>query len=179
MKRTLILSLLFCSYISAMEDRRIIRRPDILPKRETVGISRRDGNYIVIRRGKEYRVETYNTDHLLRKLDDTSFAEFVKQGTIRVKELDEHEYRLTTHVPGYGGGILGATIGVVGGKMLVHGTAQVIYFSAAGLVGIFCPPAAPIVLATLEATFTAPVEAASNVVAVGMGIALGSATGPV
>ena len=61
-------------------------------------------------------------------------------------------------------------------KLAVHAVAQAAYALAAGATALVYPPAAPVVYYSLQLTFAAPVEIASNVIACRT-IALDTATG--
>jgi hypothetical protein len=122
-----------------------------------------------------HQVKPHFVDPLLKRMTSEQLKTFIKQGNrIRAIRLNDGEHRLQAMVPGKGGGLLGATIGAYIGKYgtYVVGHGSIVVASALTGWGFFAT------FATLEAEFAAPIEAASNVAAVGVGIALGAATGP-
>ena len=95
-----------------------------------------------------------------------------------IEQLDNGEYCIHARHRILGGGGIGAVIGFWIGKIVVHGVVQGVAYGTGAVVGIFCPPAGVVVGATLSATLAPLAEAASNVVGLTCGIALGTATGP-
>jgi hypothetical protein len=137
----------------------------------------RDENGFRVFDGKQEKpVLPYFVDPLLKRMNPEQLKKFVEQGNrIRVIRLSDGEHRLQAMVPGKGGGFLGATIGCVFGKALVEGLGHGTIWTIAALTG----PAAPFVGGALEGVFAVPIEAASNAAAIGCGLALAVATGPV
>jgi hypothetical protein len=131
--------------------------------------------YSVIQNGKSHKIESYDVDPLLRKMNREQLKKFQQKGLISVNQADNGEFSLKAGAKLRGGGPGGATIGAYVGKFLVH-------FVAHGtilIVGACTGPAAPATIASLEATFLPTIEAASNVGAIAGGIIGGVATGPV
>lgn len=122
------------------------------------------------------KIERAFIDKELRGIDNVKLAKLAAAGaTLKLAKLNNSEdYALHLGAPLNGGGALGATIGFWTGKILVHGTAQILMHVAALATG----PAYPVTLATLQTTLLVPVEAASNTVGLGLGILGGVATGP-
>lgn len=101
-------------------------------------------------------------------------------GYIAINQNQDGDYILQMNHRIIGGGGLGAIIGAIGGKFLVHAVAgavaTVVGLGATLIVG---PVAGPAIGYGLWGVMAPTVEVASNVVAMASGIALGSATGPV
>ena len=124
---------------------------------------------------RSYKVGPEGLDNTLKNINKANLALFLKKGRIAPHKLSDGSYMLRGHVNGLGGGPTGAMIGSYVGKFTVHFLGHGAMFIAAACTG----PAFPVTLAALEATFIAPLEAASNVGAVG-GMIIGAvATGPV
>lgn len=140
-----------------------------------------DQGFKVTRSSSEVDIHPCFMDKTLRNISSDNLKKLLHAGAkISVNRMRcSNDYSLRLSSPLQGGGPIGATVGAVTGKLLVHGAAQTVYFGVSGLVGLFCPPAAPIVYGTLQATFAVPVEAASNAAAIGCGIIGAAATGPV
>ncbi len=121
------------------------------------------------------RVHEYDTDKCLRGRSTKDIAKRALLGKFKVSKLDNGEYVVRSHGALKGSGVLGATGGFYFGKFIVH----LIGHSAILVAGVCTGPAAPATIAALEATFLPVIEAASNVVGLGCGVAAGVATGPV
>jgi hypothetical protein len=125
---------------------------------------------------QEHMVKPYFVDSLLKRMNPEQVQRFIERGNrIRAIRLSGGEYRLQAMVPVKGGGLIGATIGCVLGKVIVAGLGHGVIWTVASLTG----PVAPFVGGALESVLAAPIEAASNVAAVSCGLALAVATGPV
>jgi hypothetical protein len=125
--------------------------------------------------GALHKVESYDVDPTLRKIDKSNLAAYLKQGKIGVVKLSDGSFALRSQMQGLGGGILGGNFGFWLGKASVH-------FVGHGLIQVaaLCSgPAYLVTLASLEATFLPEIEAASNIVGCAAGIAVATATGPV
>lgn len=118
-------------------------------------------------------LDVKESEQLFSELNSSS------SGYISVNQMSDGEYCLRANIRVSGGGGVGAVTGFWLGKAATHGALQVVAWGVGGLVGIFCPPAGLIVTGTIIGTLAVPVEAASNIVGLAAGIALGAATGPV
>lgn len=114
-------------------------------------------------------------DKELRGISSEKLEKFLDVGYVSLSQMSDGQYSLQAHVRGNGGGPGGATAGFYLGKFLTHFVGHGTIFIVACCTG----PAFPVTLASLEATFAVPIEAASNVVALGTGIAGAVVTGPV
>ena len=125
---------------------------------------------------QEQIVKPHFVDPLLKRMSPKQLKTFVEQGNrIRAIRLSNGEHRLQAMVAGKGSGPIGAAIGAFLGK----GTVEVVCHGSLWAVSWVAGPAQPALFAGLEATCAGPIEAISNVAAIGTGIALGAATGPV
>ena len=140
-------------------------------------IIRDENGFRVFDGQQEQAVKPHFVDPLLKRMSPEQLKIFVEQGNrIRAIRLSNGEHRLLAMIPGKGGGLFGASLGFWIGKgtieVLGHGTIAVISFCAGPIAG-------PGVAAGLEATFAPVIEATSNAVGLGLGLAGGVATGPV
>ncbi|KIX85660.1 hypothetical protein KG892_01300 [Vermiphilus pyriformis] len=136
-------------------------------------------NYSVINNEKEVQVPMYSVDALLRKMKPEHLKKFITCGYIKVKRFEDGCYALESRIRGEGGGILGANVGFWTGKFITHLVAQTGIAIATTGVAIVCPPAATPFFYAAQATIAPAVEAASNVVGLGIGIVGAATTGPV
>jgi len=132
-------------------------------------------SFAVLHEGKVSPVERHWLDRPLRKMNQEQLGSFLKTGYITAHKMDNGEFNLKSHGRLRGGGPAGATVGFYAGKFLVHFVGHGTMFVVACCTG----PAFPVTLASLEATFLVPLEAASNVGGLAGGIAGGVVTGPV
>jgi len=134
------------------------------------------GKYFTVSESdRSYRVGRESLDSTLKNVNKANLAMFMKRGRLSAHKTNDGTYVLRGHVNGLGGGPTGAMIGSYLGKFTVHFLGHGAMLIAAACTG----PAAPATFAALEATFIGPLEAASNVGAVG-GMIIGAvATGPV
>jgi hypothetical protein len=124
---------------------------------------------------QEHTVKPYFVDSLLKRMNLEQVQRFIERGNrIRVIRLSDGEYRLQAMVPVKGGGLFGASAGFWVGKIGVEVICHAAIWTTALIPGV------GVGIATgLEASLAPIIEAASNTVAVGLGIAGGVATGPV
>ena len=121
-------------------------------------------------------VKHYDVDPILRKMKTDQLRAFLEQGCkIRAIKLSNGEYLLRAHVPGLGGGPIGATVGCVAGKV----ASEAVCHGGLWVISWIGGPFQPVVQATLEATLAIPIEGITNTIAVGCGIAGAVITGPV
>jgi hypothetical protein len=128
----------------------------------------------------EVPVKSYMVDKELREISQKNLDKILARGgyiSIDNRSGSDYSLQLQGHVKG--GGPVGATIGAITGKVLVHTAFQVGYLAIAGAVGLVCPPAFVPVYAALQAAGAAPAEATSIAGAVAGGIVGGVITGPV
>lgn len=132
--------------------------------------------FFIRHKGSTQLVQSAWVDKNLRNLTTLQLANYLKHGNmLDVNKADDGSFSIKEHIKAPGGGLGGATFGFYAGKFAVHFVGHGAMLIAAALTG----PAAPATYLALEATFALPLEAASNVVAVGASIATAVATGPV
>ncbi len=132
-------------------------------------------DWFVTEHDRSYKVGRDCIDGTLVNVNKYNMAMFLKKGRINATKMNDGQYMLRGHINGPGGAVFGAIGGAYIAKFSVHFLGQSAMFIAAACTG----PAFPVTLAALEATFIGPLEAASNVAAVG-GTILGAViTGPV
>lgn len=121
------------------------------------------------------RVNTYDVAPMLRNMDPEKAAKVLSATKLKVTKLSNGEFLIDPHGELNGGGTVGAAIGFWVGK----GTVYILGHGAIIAAGIGSGPwGFTATVASLEAQFAAPIEAASNQVALAAGLALGVATGP-
>ncbi len=115
------------------------------------------------------KIYDYDVNHVLHILNhDAKNLETNDQMNTSQLLYNEHK----THLKG--SSIKGAAIGFWVSKLAVHAAAQIAYAVVAGATALVYPPAAPVVYCSLQFTFAALVEVASNMVAYGIALALGA-----
>ena len=134
-----------------------------------------ENKFTVLDGEHKHQVQPHFVDSLLKRMSPEQLKIFVEQGNrIKAIRLSNGEHRLQAVVPGKGGGLLGATIGAYIGKYGTYVVGHGSIIVASALTGWGCVAT----FASLELQFAAPIEAASNVAALTVGLALGVATGP-
>ncbi len=123
----------------------------------------------------DVRVHGYDTDKFFQGKSVEEMARYAMIGGFKVSQFDNGQYAVRTQGALKGGGVGGATGGFYFGKFLTH----FVCHGAIQVAALCTGPAYFATLAGLEGTFMVPIEAASNVVALGFGVAAGVATGPV
>lgn len=136
-----------------------------------------DNEGFVVKKGEDLvRVNNYDVDPTFRDRDVKDILKYtVLDNNFRVTEFENGEYKVDMVSDLKGGGVLGANGGFLVGKFLVH-------FVSHGVIQVIAlctGPAYPATVVALEATCMPFIEAASNVVGLGMGVAGAVATGPV
>lgn len=134
--------------------------------------------FTVLGNGRISSVQNCFMDKELRNINKEQLIKFSEVGYLSLDQMSDGNYTLKHHIRLNGGGVIGANVGFWGGKALVYAVGHGTITAISGTVGFFCPPAGPVVHSTLEYTFAAPIEAASNVVAVAGALTLGTLTGP-
>lgn len=182
MKKVVIASLLFISsavsFVGAMEESSFIKiKPSSLMASQSLGnieVFHDHDGFHVMKDNECHDVKNYFVDPLLRKANKKTLKKFQKVGYLSVKQMSDGEFSLSAKTRGLGGGVGGATAGFWFGKALVY---TVVY---GGLYVVTLPigSAANPVVSALAISLAAPIEAASNVVAVGTAIVGGTLTGP-
>lgn len=170
------ISLLFLGGINASEMARI-RAKHLLASHDLGAVTlRHDGMSFHVRQGGAlHKVESYDVDPVLRKVNKANLGAFLKAGKIGVVKMSDGSFALHSHIQGLGGGVFGANFGFFAGKFAVHFVGQGLIQVAALCTG----PAYGVTLASLEACLLPEIEAFSNVVGCATGIATAVATGPV
>ncbi|KIX85173.1 hypothetical protein J120_02420 [candidate division TM6 bacterium JCVI TM6SC1] len=151
----------------------------VVRSRESLGmieLLKNENNFYVIKDGSIKLINKYDIDPLLKNMNEEKLQKYFEQnGYIQVDQLSNQDYVLKAKSRILGGGLGGATAGMYIGKwgtyIIGHGAIVV----ASALTG----PGFLATFASLEAQFLPVIEAASNTAAVGMGIAVAVATGPV
>jgi hypothetical protein len=140
-----------------------------------------DKTFMILHEGKLHIVHNYNINKNLRGISTEGLANFLSQnGYVQVQRKSDGQFVLDAQFRLNGGGAGGATVGFLGGKVLVHLVAHSVILGIATAASPFVTPGGGYVIAaTLEGFLAVPIEATSNVVGLGCGIAAGVATGPV
>lgn len=143
---------------------------------EKVGLFYDKEGFFVRSNDEDVRVHSYDTDPIFKNKNQKDVLKFALGNKLKLKKFDNGEYRVEAAGGLKGGGILGAWAGSILGKAIVHfvGHGTIL------LIGACTGPAAPATIYALEAALLPTViEPASNIAAIGMGVAAGVATGPV
>lgn len=148
--------------------------PDSMADSGSLDVYKTKNGFRVLKDGVKHKVNKYDVDPLLKKMDDTQLEKFLANGYLHLKQNDAGEYSIDAKVRGLGGGAGGATAGFYVGKFTVHFLAH----GTIALIALATGPAAPVTAASLEATFLPAIEAASNIGGIAGGIVGGVATGP-
>jgi hypothetical protein len=136
-----------------------------------------DNSYAVLTNKAVHRVQNHDVDSTLKKMNREQLAGFLvnNHGKIRVSRFTNGDFKLNTHVNGDGGGIIGCWLGATLGKVLVSGLGHGTIYLIGGMTG----PAAPFVVASLEAALGPTIEATSIYAAAVGGMTGAAVTGPV
>ena len=135
-----------------------------------------DKTFMILHEGKLHIVHNYNIDKNLRGISTEGLANFLSQdGYVQVQRKSDGQFVLDAQFRLNGGGAGGAAFGCYFGKFVVHFVAHSVILIAGACTGL----AAPATITSLELTFLPLIEATSNVVGLGCGIAAGVATGPI
>lgn len=140
-----------------------------------------NNNFRVESEEGSFPIQRCYMDKELRGISPDKLAKFATAGAYLQLNKFENSSDYTLRLNGRlnGGGLLGANAGFYTGKFLVnlagHGTIVII---SAGTAIVGGPAAGLAMAAALEKTFALPIEAASNVVGLGTGIAGAVVTGP-
>lgn len=163
---------LFANAMSLQINRKQLSAPE---KLGALAVIKSQDGFTVLKDNTKQAVHSHDVDPLLRSLSNEQLARALQISRIKVSQLSNNDYKLSLQGGLKGGGIFGANAGFFTGKFLTHlaGHGTILLISAC------TGPASPAVFAALEATFAAPIEAASNVVGISVGIAGAVATGPV
>lgn len=133
-------------------------------------------DFKVMNEGQWNQVHNYNVDPTLRKMSPKQLCKFLAAGCkIRVSKCTNGDYVLRAFVPGKGGGVGGATAGVVVGHALVWGTCHGI----AAVASIFGTPAAGAAVETAISVGSPAIEAAAMKAGIALGVFFAVITGPV
>lgn len=134
-------------------------------------------DFIVITRQGATKVNSHDVSPSLKRLNDEQLTAFLNQGhgVIKADQFTNGDFKLDMHVRGDGGGALGATVGVIGGKAAVYGVS----YGLIHLISICTGPLYPVTAAALTGVLAAPIEAASIYGAAVGGMAGAVVTGPV
>lgn len=149
---------------------------------DNLSLLQADTIFTVVHNGELHKVRNNNIDSILRGMSTSDLKKFLadNNGLIKISQKSDGQFALEGQVPLHGGGLIGAKLGFLGGKFVVHLVTQLgIGIVTAGAC-IFATPAVGIPLGiALEKTVAPIAEVASNVVGLGTGIAVGTITGPV
>lgn len=183
----LLLLLLSCASVSAMTDLDDLDTQGLtlqIPSKnvrthhikDPISLYCDDEGFLVKKGDELVRVNNYDIDPTFRGRDMKDILKYTAlDNKFRISECDNGEYKVSPASDLRGGGIFGAQGGFLLGKFLVHFVGQGVIQIAALCTG----PAYPATVVALEATFLPFIEAASNVVALGTGVAGAVITGPV
>jgi hypothetical protein len=95
----------------------------------------------------------------------------------KMENCDDYTLRLKGGLKG--GGILGAHLGFMIGKMAFSVVGHGTIIAVSSTVGLFCPPAGVATQLALQSALSVPIEAASVTVGLACGILTGAGSGPV
>lgn len=139
-------------------------------------IKNQEAFFVITSKGVK-RVEKYDVSRSLRNMNDEQLTSFLNEGhgIIKANQFTNGDFKLDMHVRGNGGGALGATVGVIGGKAVVYGVSYGLIHLAALCTG----PLYPVTAGALTGVLAAPIEGASVYAAAVCGMAGAVATGPV
>jgi len=116
------ISLLFLSSASASEMARI-RAKHLIASHELGAVTlRHDGMSFHVRQGDAlHKVESYDVDPVLRKINKSNLGAYLKQGRIGVTKLSDGSFALRSHMQGLGGGPVAGAIAYWLTKSLCYG----------------------------------------------------------
>lgn len=130
--------------------------------------------FAIKKQGQLYPVKSHDIAKPLHGITQAQLAAFIcSNGKLTVRTIGD-DYGVSIAGNLKGGGPIGATVGAVAGKAAVCGLGYGFIATVSNLAG----PAAGWVAPALTGLLAPTIEAASNVAAIGCGIALGTATGP-
>ncbi len=97
------------------------------------------GRFFVNHEGNLCLVKGYDTDPLLRKMDNKQLKAFLdKNGYITVKKLSDDSYKLTAHARIKGGGPISGWIGYWGTKAVGYGTISLAATASIKAIAVKC-----------------------------------------
>ena len=174
------LLLLFSLSLSAM-DNQLVPVNNLIASHALgkVKLFHKDNQFLVEHNEQIRRVHSYDVEPALRKMTPAQLAAFQKIGYIQLKKLSNGEFKLNANVRGLGGGIGGAAFGVWLGKAVVYGVSYGVLGAAGAVATVVGGPAGAGVMYGVTLACAPFIEAASNVVAVGVGVTGAVVTGPV
>lgn len=137
----------------------------VAQKLDSDKLSRTKG-FDTLKDNEYFKMYDYDVNHVLHILNHDNTPKNVEAcGHMRVPQSSNNE-----HISNLKGStIRGADIGFWLSKLAVHAVAQIAYALIAGATSLVYPPAAPVVYCSLQFTFAALVEIASNIVAMALG----------
>ncbi len=145
-------------------------------------LTHKGNDFFVEKENQIFPIQRAFIDKELRGISGEQLSKLATAGAYlklnKMNDSDDFTLRLGGRLEG--SGIFGANAGFYTGKFLTHLVAQ----AAIGIVGVgvslvATPAAGWVVVAALEKTTLVPIEYASNVVGVGMGVLGAVASGPV
>lgn len=144
---------------------------------EVRSIFKNERDYIVLTGKGPKKVKSHDVSKSLKRLSDKQLTDFLNNGygLIKADRFTNGDFKLDMHVRGNGGGAIGATVGVIGGKAVVYGVS----YGMIHLVSLCTGPFYIVTQAALTGVLAAPIEAASIYGAAVGGMTLAVATGPV
>lgn len=124
---------------------------------------------------EDVRVHPYDTDPIFKNRNQKDVLKFALGNKLMLKKFNNGEYKVEAAGGLKGGGVGGAWLGSIIGKAAVHFVGH----GVIQIIGVCSGPAYLPTVAALEAALLPTViEPMSNVVAIGLGVAGGVATGP-
>ncbi len=141
-----------------------------------VSLSVNAGEYSVLQAGKTHKIESYDVDPVLRKMDTKQLAKFQQNNSVAIGQLSDGSFKVDAKLGLKGGGVFGAWLGSTLGYGLVtltgHGLIQIVSLCTGPL---FYAP----VSATLTKMFAIPIHAAASAAGIACGVSGAVVTGPV
>jgi len=182
--RILLVLVVSCSIISASETTHNGMR---IPKSAILGKSalgkarlmRDEEGFKVIKKGKSFPIDPTLVEAPLRAMNDEQLGKYLAVAKIAVSKTSDKNFVLRTHVPGQGGGVVGATIGAWAGYCGVQAGA----LGIAKLISLPFAAVNPALGFTVYAGCAVAAKILAQPVAVAAGVAggitVGTLTGPV
>jgi hypothetical protein len=163
--------------VSKINNKIHIKSPSVFvpDKLGSVELYHNKKGFYVKQDNEKHLIKKYFTDPIVRDITKKQLNAFLKNGYLSLNQMNDGEFSLKASGRLNGGGAVGAVIGAFLGKAAV----SVVGHGAIQIVALCTGPAYFPTMVALESCFGYAIEAASIKGAIGGGILLGAATGPV
>ena len=139
-----------------------------------------NGDFHLLKNGKDHQVQRCWVDPLLKSIKSQKQAEaFNKACYVRAVQMSDNNYKLLALGRLQGGGVGGAAFGIWLGKAIVYGVSYGTLGAITAAATVIAGPAGTGAMVGVTMATAPFIEAASNVLAIGLGITGAVATGPV